>query len=123
MALPVSGVVVRNFVAVDNSGEARYDGVDIQSTPGQAVNAAAAGVVVQITETDGAYLVIVQHSDGIETRYGGLASAAVVTGDTVALGDAIGKAGESPVYFAIYQNGEPLDPLSQMCIRDRARRC
>ncbi len=114
MALPVSGVVVRNFVAVDESGEARYDGVDIKSQPGQDVQSAAAGTVVQITEVDGEWLVILQHPQNIETRYGGLASAQVKVGDKVTLGQAIGKAGDTPVYFAIYQNGEPLDPLTYL---------
>jgi len=114
MALPVSGVVVRNFVAVDDSGVARYDGVDIKSQPGQDVQAAAAGTVVQITEVDEEWLIIVQHAAGLETRYGGLAEADVKVGDKLALGEKLGKAGDSPVYFAIYQDGEALDPLSYL---------
>ncbi len=114
MALPVSGVVVRNFVAVDNSGVAQYDGVDIKSEPGQSVQAAAAGTVVQTTEVDGEWLIILEHVGGLETRYGGLAETDVKVGDKLALGDTLGKAGDNPVYFAIYQNGDALDPLSYL---------
>jgi murein DD-endopeptidase MepM/ murein hydrolase activator NlpD len=79
---PASGAVVFN------------SGVDIQVPAGTSVLAAGDGVVAFAgTQDNYGNLVVINHRDGLQTRYAQLSSIQVQQGDSVSAGDAIGTVG------------------------------
>ena len=73
-----------------------HQGVDLRAAYGQEVQAAAAGKVV-FSGDQGGYgaTVVVQHEDGMKTRYAHLSARLVKQGDSVAAGESLGRAGRS----------------------------
>ena len=61
-------------------------------------------------------MVVLDHGNGIETRFHHLGSVAVTPGQKISSGDVIGTVGTTGkttgphVHFEIRDNGEPLDP-------------
>jgi murein DD-endopeptidase MepM/ murein hydrolase activator NlpD len=97
-----------------------HNGIDIAAEAGTPVCAAAAGTVYTVYEDDTmGTTVVIRHEDGYVTVYSSMESADVAAGDTVTLGQAIGKVGntallESEVgdhlHFAVSHNDEAMDP-------------
>ena len=62
--------------------------------------------------------VIVEHADGVRTRYAHLSAALVQKGETIAAGDVLGRAGQSGratgphVHFEVIANGVRVDPAT-----------
>jgi murein DD-endopeptidase MepM/ murein hydrolase activator NlpD len=96
---PVEGPVTGSFgerIDPFNGEGAFHTGVDISAAYGQAVIAPADGAVAFAGESGGyGRLVILEHGQGISTRYGHLASFAVAEGQRVRRGDVIGYVGRS----------------------------
>lgn len=101
------------------TGEAKFHrGVDLRASEGSDVPSAGAGRVT-FSGTDGAYgtSVIVQHSNGLSTRYAHLSEALVRAGDEVADRQIIGRAGQTGrataahLHFEVLEDGVPVDPL------------
>jgi len=100
------------------NGQHRFHaGVDLKVAYGQDVRTAAGGVVKFAGDQSGYGLtVVVDHGDGLETRYAHLSSSGVQTGDSVAAGQAIARSGNSGrttgahLHFEVRQNGQPIDP-------------
>jgi murein DD-endopeptidase MepM/ murein hydrolase activator NlpD/Rod binding domain-containing protein len=101
------------------SGATRFHrGVDLRATAGDQVTTTGAGRVV-FSGHDGAYgtTVIVEHGNGLSTRYAHLLSTLVNLGDEVQDGQAIGLAGQSGratgphVHYEVMASGHTLDPL------------
>jgi len=102
-----------------------HDGLDIQAPLGQTVYAAMPGVV-RFVQDDGFYgtFVTVDHGDGTCAVYANLASMpAVSVGDWVQAGDVIGAVGTTALceigqgthlHFAVYLDGESVDPLDYL---------
>ena len=102
-----------------------HDGVDILAPLGQTVCAAMPGVV-RFVQDDGFYgtFVTVDHGDGTCAVYANLASMpAVSVGDWVQAGDVIGAVGTTALceigqgthlHFAVYLDGESVDPLDYL---------
>ena len=102
-----------------------HDGLDIQAPLGQTVCAAMPGVV-RFVQDDGFYgtFVTVDHGDGTCAVYANLASMpAVSVGDWVQAGDVIGAVGTTALceigqgthlHFAVYLDGESVDPLDYL---------
>lgn len=94
-------------------------GIDIQGAAGTAVQAAAAGIVREIAEEQvlGIYVVI-EHDEGLVTRYAHLQEVSVEAGAKIAKGQVIGKMGntgltqDTHLHFEVIVNGQPVDPLS-----------
>jgi len=94
-----------------------HEGLDIAASYGTAVGAAAGGKVT-FAGWNGGYgrLVIIDHGDGVETRYGHLSSIAVSTGQYVSSGETIGYVGQSGdatgphLHFEMRKNGKTVDP-------------
>jgi len=100
-------------------GAAKFHrGIDIRAAYGQDVPSAGAGRVVS-AGTQGAYgqTVVVEHADGLRTRYAHLSTTLVAPGDDVRAGQAVGRAGNSGrvtgthLHFEVTTaSGEPLNP-------------
>lgn len=99
-------------------GQRRFhSGVDLRAAYGTEVPAAGAGRVTFAGERGGyGTLVVVQHADGMETRYAHLSAAGVKEGDRVDGGQVIGRVGSSGrstaphLHFEVRINGARVDP-------------
>lgn|GEM_PF-1073919 len=97
--------------------ETFHDGLDIAASTGTPIGAAAGGTV-KFAGWSGGYgrFVVIDHGDGLETRYGHMSSIGVSTGQVVSAGEIIGYVGQSGdatgphVHFEIRKNGKTLDP-------------
>lgn len=97
-----------------------HRGIDLKAAYGEDVQAAGAGRVVFSGE-QGSFgtTVVIEHADGSRTRYAHLSVALVASGDAVAGGQAIGRAGRSGratgthVHFEVIgADGRHLDPTT-----------
>ncbi|MDC0714008.1 M23 family metallopeptidase [Stigmatella sp. ncwal1] len=103
-------------------GEVRdHLGVDLAARRGQAIAAAAPGVVLR-AGWNGAhgYSVEVQHAERVLTRYSHLSRVLVETGEILERGDVLGLAGDTGLatgvhlHFELWEDGQPIDPLDGM---------
>lgn len=94
-----------------------HPGIAYEAAPGEAVLAAAAGTVTEIHDSplDGT-TVVLDHGNGLTTRYAGLGKVLVGENATVQPGHIIAEVGkpgqeaESRLYFELTLQGEPIDP-------------
>ena len=94
-----------------------HNGVDLRAAYGTEVPTAAPGKVTFAGER-GAYglMVVVEHPNGVETRYAHLSSTAVQPGDSVAAGQTIGRVGSSGrstgphLHFEVLLDGKRVNP-------------
>ena len=119
MAFSMGGEPVYSQTLQEFTSE--HTGVDLKAEEGQEVKAALNGKVTKIYK-DGklGQTIIIQHSNGIETRYSNLEEKVAVTlNQSVSAGDAIGKVGKtatfesedpSHLHFEVWQNGKCIDP-------------
>jgi murein DD-endopeptidase MepM/ murein hydrolase activator NlpD len=117
---PVEGPVSGSFgerIDPFNGEGAFHTGVDISTAYGQPVIAPADGVVTFAADAGGyGRLVILEHGQGISTRYGHLASFAVALGQSVRRGDVIGYVGRSGratgphLHYEVRIQGVPVNP-------------
>lgn len=104
--MPVAGAITRGYQRKVN------DGIDIASRAGDAVKAAAAGVVAAVTtDPKGNPILVLKHSGGLLTVYTGIKDVAVAKGDQVKRGQTIARAAGSSVHFEVRQGLEAVDPL------------
>lgn len=94
-----------------------HEGTDIRMPIGQDVPVAQAGRVTFAGEQGGYGLTVtVEHGAGVATRYAHLSSVDVAVGESVALGQTIGKSGASGrvtgphLHFEVLEGGTPVDP-------------
>ncbi|MCW4456327.1 peptidoglycan DD-metalloendopeptidase family protein [Flavobacterium sp. MXW15] len=111
---PAEGALVGRYVA----GEATKQGVDIAGSSGQAVRAAANGVVVYSGAGLVGYgeLIIVKHNEQWLSAYGHNRKRLVNEGQNVKAGEQIAEMGRTGanrdmLHFEIRYNGKPVDPL------------
>jgi murein DD-endopeptidase MepM/ murein hydrolase activator NlpD len=119
--IPASGGLMTSSYGTRSdpfTGEARFHaGMDFRSPIGVPVLAAGAGVV-QSAGVGGGYgnLVIVDHGNGVTTRYAHLHEFKVVTGQPVSTGTVVGLVGSTGrstgphLHYETRVNGEPSDP-------------
>lgn len=100
-----------------NGEGAFHNGVDISASLGEPVIAPAEGVVVFADLMSGyGRTIMIDHGHGISTRYGHLASFAVVSGQQVRRGDTIGYVGLSGrstgphLHYEVRINDTPVNP-------------
>ena len=117
---PVEGPVTGSFgerIDPFNGEGAFHSGVDISASVGQPVIAPADAVVV-LADFMGGYgrAIVLDHGHGITTRYGHLASFAVVAGQYIHRGDTIGYVGLSGrstgphLHYEVRINDTPVNP-------------
>lgn len=95
-----------------------HDGQDIGAPAGTEVHAAAGGrVSVRDTAWGGPHTVTIDHGGGIQTVYGHMQSASVVTGQLVTAGEVIGAVGSmgystgNHLHVSVWRNGSTVDPV------------
>lgn len=117
---PADGAVVGRYVA----GDATKQGVDIAGTSGQAVRAAADGVVVYSGAGLVGYgeLIIVKHNEQWLSAYGHNRKRLANEGQNVKAGQQIAEMGRTGanrdmLHFEIRYNGKPVDPVQYLPAR------
>jgi murein DD-endopeptidase MepM/ murein hydrolase activator NlpD len=117
---PVNGVLLSRFGERTDpfSGEgAIHAGVDISAPTGTPIHAAADGIVGR-SEYYGGYgkLIVIDHGNGMSTRYGHLSRFNVVPGQEVRRGDIIaysgstGRATSPHLHFEVRMGGAAVNP-------------
>lgn len=105
---PVRGSIIRDYA------RGRNEGIDIAVPAGTPVQAAGAGTVAAITSnTDGASIIVLRHSDNLLTVYVNLEDLTVEKGDRVSAGQTLAKvpAGDpSFLHFEVREGLEARDP-------------
>ncbi len=110
---PGTGGISRGF-----SGSYAHNGIDIWGAHGTPIYAVDSGVVVQVQYSDYAYgiMCLVDHGNGVMSRYAHNSSLNVALGDSVSQGQMIagmGSTGNSTgnhLHFEIILNGTTVDP-------------
>lgn len=121
MLLPVNAPISSNYGMRKDpfTGKTRFHkGVDIAAPAGTPVVAALPGKVIS-TGHEGGYgkTVLVEHDNGLRTRYGHLASINVRVGDKVTSEDTLGTVGSTGratgahLHFEVTRMGQPVNPL------------
>jgi murein DD-endopeptidase MepM/ murein hydrolase activator NlpD len=119
-ALPVAGRPSSGYgLRTDpiHGGEVNHPGFDLAAPVGTEVSAAAPGTVTHAGPA-GTYgnLVTVRHANGFETRYAHLSAVDVQVGDTVQVGQDVGKVGTTGystgphLHFEVRRDGQAIDP-------------
>jgi murein DD-endopeptidase MepM/ murein hydrolase activator NlpD len=117
---PVDGIVSSEFgwrEGLDGGPSRMHHGVDIAAAEGAPVLAALPGTVT-FAGVRGNYgnLVIVDHGDGLETRYAHCQSLMVAEGDPVSAGTPIGSVGSTGrstgphLHFEVRLDSQPVEP-------------
>lgn len=113
---PASGPLSSLFAA--RWGTFHY-GIDFAAAYGSTVKAASAGTVIRAGWYGGyGQIVIIDHGDGVTTRYGHNSALLVSVGDHVEAGDAISKVGSTGqstgphCHFEVRIDDVPEDPLA-----------
>ncbi len=102
----------------------QHEGIDIASSYGRQVRASAEGRVIY-AGTKGTYgkLIVLEHSESVQTWYGHLSQIAVKCGQKVAKGAIIGKIGSTGhstgphLHFEVRVRGRPVDPYPVLGVR------
>jgi murein DD-endopeptidase MepM/ murein hydrolase activator NlpD len=101
------------------TGAAKFhSGVDLKAAEGDPVGATGAGRVV-FSGRNGGYgnSVVIEHANGVRTRYAHLSALLVAVGDQVSEGQPIGLAGHTGratgphVHYEVLEHGRAVDPL------------
>lgn len=114
---PCNGTVTKKFN--NKSGSKKHLGIDIKVASGTQIHAAEAGTVTKAgkDKTLGK-VVVIQHKNGLKTKYGNCSSITVKKGKKVKKGDVIAKAGSSgnakkpQCHFAVLKNNKYVNPQS-----------
>ena len=95
-----------------------HSGIDLPGNMGEPVHAAADGVIIETGETPIIGMFIrIRHAYGFSTLYGHLSKIEVMRGDTIHIGQMIGKVGNTGrstgphLHYGISKNGREQDPL------------
>ena len=117
LARPVSGIISSRFGARSSIRSSAHTGLDIATSTGTPVLAAASGTVT-FSGRKGSYgnLLVITHSNGVQTYYGHCSKLYVSAGTTVTQGQtvaAVGSTGNSTgphLHFEIRVNGVAYNP-------------
>lgn len=125
MSKPLNGKIITQYGWQENQANKQammHDGIVIQGEAGETIRTSAAGKIKAITDSiPHGKIVIVAHSDTLDTVYGHLGEILVVQGEPVSQGQIIArlaantdKKATTGLYFEIRENGNPIDPLTRL---------
>lgn len=114
---PINGIITSKFGSISSLRLSAHKGLDIAAPRGTDIKAAETGLVT-FAGTDSwlGNVVIIAHTDGVETCYAHCSKLYVSVGDTVKQGDviaAVGSTGNSTgnhLHFEIRKDGVALNP-------------
>ena len=114
---PVGGTISSRFGAVSSRRSSAHTGLDIATSYGTAISAAASGTV-SFAGTKGSYgkLIVIDHGNGVQTYYGHCSSLYVSAGQKVSQGQkiaAVGSTGNSTgphLHLEVRINGVAYNP-------------
>ncbi|MDR1961522.1 MAG: peptidoglycan DD-metalloendopeptidase family protein [Gracilibacteraceae bacterium] len=113
---PISGNITSYY-----GGARRHTGIDIDGETGQPFYAAGAGTVSSAGWMGSyGYCILIDHGDGVTTRYAHASQLLVTAGDKVTKGQNIGLVGStgrstgSHLHFEIIINGNAVNPLNYL---------
>lgn len=117
---PLNGPILARF-GPTASGKVS-DGINIAAAVGTPIRATAGGVVAYAGDQVGTYggLILINHGGGWVSAYGHAARIDVKRGQSVRMGDVIGRAGAtgqvqtSQLHFQLRKNRIPVDPMKQL---------
>ena len=96
---------------------ALHPGIDLVQSYGAEIHATASGKIVHAGWMGGyGNMVEVDHGNGIATRYGHMSEVLVAEGDSVKIGDVLGRIGSTGrstgphLHYEVRIDGEPVDP-------------
>ena len=118
---PVSGIISSRFGARSRIRSSAHTGLDIATSTGTPITAAASGTVT-FSGWKGSYgyLLVITHSNGVQTYYGHCSKLYVSAGQTVSQGQtiaAVGSTGNSTgphLHFEIRVNGIAYNPQNYL---------
>ena len=95
-----------------------HTGVDLRAASGTIVSATGPGTVIRAS-TNGGYgkMVEIDHGNGVTTIYAHLSSIAVRVGQTVTVGQTVGRAGSTGrstgphLHYEVNRDDRPIDPM------------
>jgi murein DD-endopeptidase MepM/ murein hydrolase activator NlpD len=128
---PVEGTLEGGFGGRRNpfggGGYEFHSGQDIEAPPGAPVVAGASGRVSFVGWQNGyGQLVVVDHGDGLTTRYGHLSSIDVQLDQTVSRGQLLGKVGSTGrstgphLHYEVRINDQPVNPLQYLLLSNKS---
>lgn len=105
-------------------GARMHHGIDIPMAAGADVRSLQGGTVVESQERGGyGHTIVVDHGDGLTTRYAHLLARHVQVGDSVSAGQVVGLAGQSGratgphLHLEVRADGRSIDPLGEESAR------
>ena len=102
---PAHGVILQSF-----SEQSKSYGVLIQTPVNENITAVLRGTVVQVFYAlDNTFTLMLQH-EGSLSIYAQVAKPLKRVGETVQAGESIALAGEQPLWFELWQNGQAINP-------------
>ena len=107
--LPINLVVIDQFRAPSCKWCSGNRGIEYRTEPGSIVTAATGGIVSFVGMVAGTRYVVVKTNDKLLVTHGRLQSVSVKSGAVIAVGQTIGRAGES-LYIGVRVNGQYTDP-------------
>ncbi len=118
---PVSGTITSRFGASSSMRKSSHTGLDIATSTGTPIVAAAAGTVT-FSGYKGSYgnMIVISHGNGVQTYYGHCSKLYVSTGTTVSQGQtiaAVGSTGNSTgphLHLEIRVNGVAYNPQNYL---------
>ena len=114
---PVSGIITSRFGASSNIRVSSHTGLDIATSTGTPVSAAASGTVT-FSGWKGSYgnMIVITHENGVQTYYGHCSKLYASTGQTISQGQviaAVGSTGNSTgphLHLEVRVNGVAYNP-------------
>lgn len=127
VGIPLKGKITSNFGYRKDPFKHKtgfHSGIDIDANYGQAIVATADGVVTKAAwHSSYGKTVIIKHEDKYETLFGHLSTIIVKEGDTVKVGDVIGKAGSTGrstgthLHYEVMKDGKRVNPKTFLSLK------
>jgi murein DD-endopeptidase MepM/ murein hydrolase activator NlpD len=130
MSKPIEGKIITTFGSQAKPGVASAStsvaaiqqgskGIVISAQTGSSVRAAAQGKIKEVSTNSNGKMVIITHSQELETVYMGLQDVLVAPQDLVVQGQVIGRLAKQSqnngaLYFEVREQGQPTDPLIRL---------